>query len=37
VRVRSRVDPDPGWSAAYDHGYARYRALYPTLQPLEER
>ncbi len=36
VRVRARIEPDPGWVAAYEHGYARYRSLYPTLLPLEE-
>jgi xylulokinase len=36
VRVRNRVEPDPGWSAAYERGYERYRLLYPTLRPLEE-
>jgi xylulokinase len=37
VRVRDRIEPDPGWVAAYDHGYDRYRTLYPALLPLEER
>jgi xylulokinase len=37
VRVRDRLEPDPGWAAAYEHGYARYRSLYPTLLPLEEQ
>jgi xylulokinase len=37
VRVRDRVEPDPAWAAAYAEGYARYRALYPALRPLEER
>ena len=36
VRVRDRLDPDPAWVEAYEHGYARYRTLYPTLLPLEE-
>ena len=36
VRVRDVVDPDPAWAEAYDHGYERYRSLYPTLRPLEE-
>jgi xylulokinase len=35
VRVRDRIDPDPAWVAAYDENYARYRALYPALRPLE--
>jgi xylulokinase len=34
VRVRDRVEPDPGWQAAYDEGYARYRRMYPTLRSL---
>ncbi len=37
VRVRDRLEPDPGWTAAYEDGYARYRSLYPTLLPLEEQ
>ena len=37
VRVRDRIEPDPDWSAAYEHGYERYRLLYPTLRPLEEK
>jgi xylulokinase len=37
VRVRDRIDPDPGWAAEYAAGYERYRALYPALRPLEER
>ena len=36
VRVRDRVEPDPGWTETYDGGYRRYRLLYPTLKPLEE-
>jgi xylulokinase len=35
VRVRDRIEPDPGWSAAYEDGYLRYRSLYPTLKTLE--
>jgi xylulokinase len=35
VRVRDRVEPDPDWSAEYQPGYARYRALYPALKSLE--
>ena len=31
VRTRDSVEPDPGWHAAYEDGYARYRRLYPTL------
>jgi hypothetical protein len=34
--VRDRIEPDPGWSDVYDHGYSRYRLLYPNLRPLEE-
>jgi xylulokinase len=37
VRVRDRIEPDPAWLEAYERGYARFRSLYPTLQPLEER
>ena len=36
IRVRERIDPDPDWMAAYEHGYGRYRLLYPALLPLEE-
>jgi xylulokinase len=36
VHVRDRIEPDPEWAAAYDHGYDRYRLLYPNLRPLEE-
>ena len=35
VRVRDRIEPDPGWQASYDDGYARYRELYPTLRRLQ--
>jgi xylulokinase len=37
VRVTDRTDPDPAWAAAYEDGYARFRALYPALRPLEAR
>jgi xylulokinase len=37
VRIRDRIEPDPDWSAAYERGYDRYRLLYPTLRPMEER
>jgi xylulokinase len=37
VRVRDAVDPEPAWTEAYDVGYARFRAAYPALRPLEER
>ena len=36
VRVRDRIEPDPGWAAVYDEGYARFRKLYPALRPLED-
>ncbi len=36
VHVRDRIEPDPEWSAAYEHGYDRFRLLYPTLRSLEE-
>jgi xylulokinase len=35
VRVRDRIEPDAGWQARYDEGYARYRELYPTLRRLD--
>jgi xylulokinase len=35
VRVRERVEPDPAWASVYEENYARYRALYPALRPLE--
>ncbi len=35
VRVAERVEPDPAWIAAYETGYRRFGALYPTLRPLE--
>jgi xylulokinase len=31
VRARDAVDPEPAWQDVYDHGYERYRALYPVL------
>jgi len=37
VRVETTIDPDPASSAAYEEIYPRYRALYPALEPLEER
>ena len=37
VRPRERIEPDEGWQRAYEAGYPRYRALYPSLEPLEER
>jgi len=36
VRPREAVLPNPAWAAAYDEGYARFRALYPALRGLEE-
>ncbi len=36
VRVSDRIEPDPEWAAVYEHGYSRYRSLYPALRPLEE-
>jgi len=35
VRVRDRVEPDPGWAEVYERGYDDYRRLYPALRPLE--
>jgi xylulokinase len=35
VRVRETIEPDPAWGQAYSEGYARYRLLYPALEPLE--
>ena len=35
VRVSDRIEPDPGWQAAYEDGYARYRVLYPALRTLQ--
>ncbi len=32
VRVQGRIDPEPGWLAAYDEGYERFRGLYPRLR-----
>jgi xylulokinase len=37
VRPRERVEPDAGWVRAYEAGYPRFRALYPSLEHLEER
>jgi xylulokinase len=36
VHVRDVVEPEPGWLAAYEEGYVRYRRLYPALRPLAE-
>ena len=35
VRTRETVEPNAAWTSAYDDGYARYRALYPALKPLD--
>ena len=37
VSVSEPVEPNPAWMGAYDEGYSRFRTLYPTLRPLEER
>jgi xylulokinase len=37
VATRYRVEPREPWRRAYDEGYARFRALYPALRPLEEQ
>ncbi len=36
VRARQRIEPDDAWREVYEAGYARFRALYPALEPLEE-
>jgi xylulokinase len=36
VRVRDRIEPNGDWQDYYQCGYARFRALYPALRPLEE-
>jgi xylulokinase len=36
VHVRERVHPHAAWREAYEQGYARFRSLYPALQPLED-
>jgi xylulokinase len=36
VRVTGTIEPVPAWSAAYEEGYERFRALYPALRPLED-
>jgi xylulokinase len=35
VRVRETIEPNPGWVAAYEELYGRYRALYPALETFE--
>jgi xylulokinase len=37
VRVRETVEPDPEWQSAYAEEYPRFRRLYPTLRPLQDR
>ena len=37
VRVRTTVEPDPAWQAAYEGTYARFRALYPALDTVKEQ
>jgi xylulokinase len=32
VRVSDRIDPEPGWTAAYEEGYGRFTGLYPKLR-----
>jgi xylulokinase len=32
VRAEDAVEPNLAWAAAYDEGYARFRALYPALR-----
>ncbi len=36
VRPRETVEPNLAWAAAYEEGYARFRALYPALRGVEE-
>jgi xylulokinase len=35
VRTSGRIEPEPSWREEYEAGYARFRALYPALRPLE--
>ncbi len=35
VRVQERVEPEPSWVGAYEEGYRRFQALYPSLRTLE--
>ncbi len=37
VRVTDTIEPNDAWREAYEAEYARFRLLYPQLQPLEER
>jgi xylulokinase len=32
VRVRTQIDPDPGWARDYAAGYERFRELYPAIR-----
>jgi xylulokinase len=34
VRVRETIEPEPAWQVAYEHGYARFRRLYPALRGI---
>jgi xylulokinase len=36
VRLTDAAEPDAEWRAAYEHGYRRFRQLYPALRPLED-
>jgi xylulokinase len=36
VHTSGRTEPEPSWREAYEAGYARFRALYPALRPLEQ-
>ena len=36
VRTTGRIEPEPSWRDSYEAGYARFRALYPALRPLED-
>jgi xylulokinase len=35
VRVRETIEPELAWADVYDSGYARFKAIYPALRPLE--
>lgn len=37
VRVGETIEPVAEWQAAYEDGYARFRALYPALRSVEGR
>jgi xylulokinase len=36
VRLDDPIEPDPGWTSAYERGYSRFGLLYPALRPLED-